>query len=403
MLRNPRRGYSIGILLGASVAVGITSEAFRSTKVYWWLSDHVVTPLLKGLPDPEMAHNLSINLLKMRLHPVSREKKKGTINPLLATQVFGLNFDSPIGLAAGFDKQASVYEQLLEMGFSFVEIGGVTPEPQPGNPKPRLFRLKEDLAVINRFGLNSDGHKAVSLRMLFRDRKKGILGVNLAKNSISRGGDFASDYVKGVETLGPFADFIVLNVSCPNVQYTKDMKDDELKNLVEAVRLARDRVCEDKPFLIKISPDMNDAAKKKIADIAVLCGVDGFVIANTTSSRPVTIASSYKLETGGLSGKPLKSLALETTRDIYRLTNGAIPIIGVGGIFSAEDAYERIRAGASLVQIYTAFIYEGPGVIHKIQSELQEIVTKDGFTNISQCVGLDVPDVPKQAQIDAEV
>jgi len=388
-----RHSTVIGALLGAAAAIGATSETARSSRLYWWLTDRVATPLLRRIPDPETAHNVSVFLLKARLGPIAPKSTKNS--EILKTKVFGLDFESPLGLAAGFDKQATAYNALLDMGFAFVEVGGITPKPQPGNPKPRMFRLEEDEAVINRYGLNSEGHVAVASRLLARDQRKGYVGVNLAKNSVPNAGDFASDYVLGVETLGPVSDFIVLNVSCPNVKYTKDMKDDELKSLVMAVRAARDRVCQDVPFLIKVGPDMNDGAKQKIATIAIECGVDGLVVTNTTSTRPDVLTSSNKVETGGLSGKPLKGMATETLRDLYRLTNGAVPIIGVGGISSGRDAYERIRNGASLIQVYTALAYQGPGLVTRIKEELQELVIKDGFKNISECVGIDVDGVSR--------
>lgn len=258
-----------------------------------------------------------------------------------------------------------------------------------------MFRLWEDHAVINRYGLNSEGHEAVAERLAKRDKSKGWVGVNLAKNSIPNSGDFAEDYVAGVKTLGPVSDFIVLNVSCPNVAYTKTVKDDEMRQLVREVKKARDEYCVDVPLFMKVSPDLTQDGRKNIAAVAIEFGLDGLVVSNTTSTRPASLKSENKKEQGGLSGDPIKLMALESVRELYRLTDGAVPIIGVGGISSGQDAYDRLRAGASLIQVYTALAYQGPGLILRIQEELRVLLKRDGFASVQDCIGIDVPEVSR--------
>lgn len=371
--------------LGGVAGALASTEAVRSSRPYWFLVDRVGTPLLRRIPDAELAHSITVTLLEYGFGPI--DPKRGVASQLLKTSAFGLSFPSPLGLAAGFDKQATCFNALIDMGFAFVEVGGVTPLPQPGNAKHRMFRLEEDKAVINRFGLNSQGHEAVAARLMEHPPLVGNVGVNLAKNSAST--DLVGDYVKGVASFGRCCDFLVLNVSCPNVSYTKDMKDDDLKNLVAAVAKERNATCKDTPLLLKVSPDMNLEQQKAIASLAISLGVDGLVVSNTTTSRPSTLQSQSKHETGGLSGQPVKQLALATTKSLFQLTNGTVPIIGVGGIATGADAYERIRAGATLVEIYTALAYEGPGLVLAIKDELERLVQKDGFSHVSQCIGVD--------------
>jgi dihydroorotate dehydrogenase len=347
-------------------------------------------PILQRL-DPEVAHSVTIKAVKNRFAPIDSENTSSN----LQTTVWGLNFANPIGLAAGFDKQALAMDGLLKLGFGFIEVGGVTPEPQPGNPKPRMFRLPEDKAVINRFGLNSDGQAAVAQRLANFQAKPhvGIVGVNLAKNTTSD--DIIGDYKQGVRNLGGHVDFIVLNVSCPNVAWTSALSknDDEMAKMVCAVKEERDahltgaRV---PPMLLKLAPNMSDDTKKHMAHVALQCGVDGLVVSNTTSDRADTLQSKHSKETGGLSGAPIKQAALQTLRDMYRLTNGKIPLIGVGGIETGADAYERIRAGASLLEIYTALVYRGPGLVPEIKRELSALLQRDGFNSVAEAVGADV-------------
>jgi dihydroorotate dehydrogenase len=398
---------TIGVILGTASVLALTSETSRRSKPYWWASDHIVTPLFR-LFDPERAHQLAILSLRAHLHPLKPIiTTPTTTTTTLSTTVFGLHFPTPIGMAAGFDKQGICFDQVLEMGFSFIEVGGVTPKPQPGNEKPRMWRLVQDKAVINRFGFNSDGIDIVAPRLFRHKPELGIIGVNITKNTSST--ELIDDYVIGIKRLGPLVNFIVVNVSCPNVGWTKNLqtassssslndnnnnnKKDEVKELVIAVRAARDEFCKNTSLLIKLGPDMDEPTILKMATIAIECGVDGLVISNTTSTRPESLLDEEKIADktpGGLSGQPLKPLSLSTLKQIYRITRGVIPIIGVGGVSSGQDAYERIRAGASLIQLYTALIYEGPGLIHRITSELDELIRKDGFKNVKQVVGIDV-------------
>ena len=286
----------------------------------------------------------------------------------------GMKFDHPLGLAAGFDKRGEVIAPLLNMGFSFIEIGGSTPKSQPGNPKPRMFRLSEDKGIINRMGLNSVEHEKIVGNLC--KRSKGIVGVNLAKNTDTITPIY--DYVQGIRAMEAHSNFFVLNVSCPNVPETDDIR--ELVRTVKGETLV--------PILIKISPDWTHAQKRDIADIAITYDVDGLVVGNTTLYRPDTLKSLYKNERGGLSGEPIKQMMLECVREMYQLTNGNIPIIGVGGISSGKDAYDQICAGESLIQIWTSLIYEGPGVILKIRRELAELIELDGFDSVEDCVGI---------------
>lgn len=374
----------------------------RTTDPYHWLADTAMN-FFKQM-DPETAHLYSIKMMKYGLAPVAHH----TRTPRLQTDVIGMRFSSPVGLAAGFDKQGEAVRPLIRMGFGFVEVGGVTPLPQDGNPKPRCFRLNEDKAIINRYGLNSDGADKVATRLAYSRtirechkeipaKRKGLhveghIGVNLAKNTASE--DTVGDYITGMEKLGPHVDFVVLNVSCPNVKWTKGMSKDShgMDSLVRAVTAARnDLGCLPGPaLLIKLGPDMEDAEKEAMAKLALDCEVDGLVVSNTSTTRPDSLVSEHKGEKGGLSGPPIKELALQSVKDMYKLTGGKIPIIGVGGISNAEDAYERIRAGASLIELYTALAYEGPGLPARINVELDALLARDGYSSVSEAVGVDV-------------
>jgi dihydroorotate dehydrogenase len=378
------RSTLLGAVLGAAAALSVTSEYSRSTRVYWAASD-AVNAAIRRL-DPETSHGLALLALRARMNPVSAPSARTSAR--LRTRVWDLDFDNPVGMAAGFDKQARAFESVLDLGFGFVEVGGVTPEPQPGNAKPRMFRLAEDRAVINRFGLNSEGQAAVAGRLFARHPAAGrVVGVNIAKNTLSK--DSIPDYCAGIRTLGPLVDFVVVNVSCPNVQSIKDLKDDEVFNLVSAVRAERDRACPHVPLLVKIGPDMDEAGLVKLARTAIECGVDGLVVSNTTSATREDLRSQHRGEAGGLSGEPLKRKALDTLRDMYRLTGGAIPIVGVGGVASGADAYERIRAGASLVEVYTALVFNGPSLLPKILHDLDALLQRDGFGSVREAVGAD--------------
>ena len=272
------KGTLLGAGLGAATALFVTSEYARSSRVYWALGDWVNAGI--RLFDPETSHGLAVAGMRSKLNAVAAHRTSS----LLKTTVWGLTFDNPVGMAAGFDKQATAFESLFDLGYGFVEVGGVTPLPQPGNPKPRMWRLSEDKAVINRLGLNSEGFAVVAPRLARRVPTPGrVLGVNIAKNTDSK--DSIGDYCQGVKTLGPLVDFIVVNVSCPNVQSIKDMKSDEMFRLVSSVRVERDKTCPNTPLLLKVGPDMTDEGKAKMAALAIECGVDGLVVSNTTSFR----------------------------------------------------------------------------------------------------------------------
>ncbi|XP_071175973.1 dihydroorotate dehydrogenase (quinone), mitochondrial-like isoform X2 [Mytilus edulis] len=340
--------------------------------------------------DAETSHKMAVKAAKYKLVP----KSKITPHPVLASKVFDRDFPSPVGLAAGFDKDGEAVDGMLKMGFSFVEIGSVTPNPQPGNEKPRVFRLKEDRAVINRYGFNSEGHDKVYNRLKVREVEPpvvvpGIMGVNLGKNKTSSYP--VEDYVQGVRKFGKVADYLVINISSPNTPGLRAMQGkDMLDTLLEKVLSERDHIRGRKPpLLVKIAPDLTDQDKKDIAEVVLNRkeSLGGLIISNTTVSRPDSLKSPYKDEVGGLSGEPLKDLSTKTISDMYRLTEGKVAIIGVGGIGSGEDAYDKIKEGASLVQLYTALIYQGPPVIGKINRELSELLIKDGYKSITEAVG----------------
>lgn len=377
---------AITLVTAAFITNVATRNFIRSTGAYWFVADNVITPAMRRL-DPEKAHDLTVRLVKDNYAP--RDSNRNSA--MLKTKVWGLDFANPLGLAAGFDKQAQAMEGILQMGFGFVEVGGVTPEPQPGNPKPRMFRLIEDQAVINRYGLNSEGQTVVGARLAkFKANPTavGIVGVNIAKNTTSN--DVIEEYKAGVRNLGANVDFIVLNVSCPNVAWTKNLAEsDEMIKMVCAVKEERDLLPTKTTLLMKVAPDMTDASKHHMAEVALSCGVDGLIVSNTTSSRAPDLQSEFSQEMGGLSGRPIKQAAQQSVRDMYRLTGGKLPIIGVGGIESGQDAYDRIRAGASLVQIYTGLVYQGPGLVLKIKRDLAKLLKRDGFNSVADAVGVD--------------
>jgi dihydroorotate dehydrogenase len=345
--------------------------------------------LLRHLP-PEIAHRLAISALKM----LPQRKGLTSDDPVLRMQIWGRLFPNPIGMAAGFDKDAEVYDALLRAGFGFVEVGSITPEPQPGNPKPRLFRLPQDGALINRMGFNSRGltHARERLEQR-RHRRHGIVGINLGKNKT---GVAADDYSKGVRELRAYADYLVINVSSPNTPGLRALQSaDALRELIAAVQRARAESAPDvsrdnrPPLLLKLAPDLTAADCRDIAEVVQTAAVDGLIIGNTTISRPPGLHGPYIDEGGGLSGAPLRSLSTGVLRDMYRLTAGRIPLIGVGGISSGADAYARIRAGASLVEIYTALVYQGPDLLRRMKEELIQLLRRDGFARLADAVGAD--------------
>ena len=341
----------------------------------------LLRPLLFRL-DPEKAHKLSIAALRMM------PRRAAPTHGPLAIQVAGLTFPNPVGLAAGFDKDAEVPDAILGLGFGFAEVGSITPLPQAGNPKPRLFRLAEDRAVINRMGFNNGGAEAALVRLAARRARGGIVGINIGANKDST--DRIADYAHMARVMAPLASYLAVNVSSPNTPGLRALQDEgALAALLDGVMAARnvEGGGEDgPPVFLKVAPDLTSADIDAIARIAIDKRLGALIVANTTISRPA-LASRHAGEAGGLSGAPLRPLALQTLRDFRAATGGAMPLIGVGGIASAADAWERIRAGASLVQIYSAMAYEGPGIAKKVTRGLQGLMRRDGFSSLADAVG----------------
>ena len=328
--------------------------------------------------DAEAAHRATIGALK--LMPALRPPD---FPASLKTNVAGLEFPSPVGLAAGFDKDAEVPEEMLSLGFGFVEVGTVTPKPQQGNEKPRLFRLRQDDAVINRMGFNNEGQAAAFQRLLGCTHLHGIIGVNIGANKDSA--DRIADYVEGVRAMSPVARYLTINISSPNTPGLRQLQDEgALRALLSAVQEARDP--KGPPLFLKVAPDLGEAEPDQIVRVAIHHNVDAIIVANTTVSRP-PLKSKWGEQAGGLSGAPLKPLALKALREFRLASGGEIPLIGVGGIATAEDAWERIRAGASLVQLYSAMVYRGPAIARQIARGLAERVQRAGFRNIAEAVG----------------
>ena len=342
-------------------------------------------PFLRLLP-PEAAHRLAVRALASGLAPLPKRRNF----PLLKTRLWGRDFTNPIGLAAGFDKDAEAIDGLLAMGLGFIEAGTVTPRPQQGNPKPRLFRLTEDHALINRMGFNSGGLAAFAKR-LARVKRQDWVGVNIGVNKDSA--DPIADYVTGFQALHGQAAYIALNVSSPNTPGLREFQArDALMALVGKLKETRSHLTpkgrRPQPLLIKIAPDLDESAIADIAVVALEQNIDGLIISNTTVARG-GLESPHRVETGGLSGPPLFARSTALLAAMFRITKGRIPLIGVGGVTSGADAYAKIRAGASLVQLYTALIYEGPGLIDRIKADLNASLKADGFTHMADAVGVD--------------
>ncbi|MCC7259771.1 MAG: quinone-dependent dihydroorotate dehydrogenase [Alphaproteobacteria bacterium] len=346
----------------------------------------LIGPLLRKTP-AETAHTLALWALAHGMIPPARNIPY----PTLHTKLWGLEFPNPVGMAAGFDKDAQAVDALLAQGFGFTEAGTVTPRPQPGNPTPRLFRLEEDAAIINRMGFNNRGLEAF-VRSLRGQQRKGIVGINLGKNKDST--DAIADYVKGLAQVYALADYITINISSPNTPGLRDLQGRQaMESLFRELLGARKTLAMESgrtvPLLVKIAPDMDEAGFSDVAEVASGLPIDGIIVSNTTLARPPSLRSHHRAEAGGLSGKPLFEHSTAALRAMYRLTGGKIPLIGVGGIASAEDAYAKIRAGASLVQIYTAFVYQGFGLIGGICSGLAVRLETDGFASLRDAVGVD--------------
>ncbi len=341
--------------------------------------------LLRCFP-AEAAHHATIKLLQYDILPPARL----SIPPSMHLNLWGKEFESPIGLAAGFDKNAVALNGLYGLGFGFVEAGTVTFFPQAGNPKPRLFRLRRDKALINRLGFNGEGLEAFveNLRSSREQNSTRPLGVNIGLNRDRL--DQIGDYTLCIEKLLPFADYIAVNVSSPNTPGLRSLQDSQsleamLIPVLDSVRTKGIQV----PILLKLSPDLTGDTLHKSVETAVDGGISGFILGNTTTNRPNNLRSSTRHEAGGLSGEPLRQSALTLIRNVYQICDGSLPLIGVGGIASADDAYARLKAGASLIQIYTGFVYQGPRLIQDIISGLALHLENDGFETIAEAVGVD--------------
>ena len=344
--------------------------------------------ILKFFP-PELAHTITINALKFFNFNLDKID-----DPILSQHLIGLDFPNPIGLAAGFDKNAEVVKSMFSLGFGFVEVGTITPIPQAGNLKPRIFRLEKDQAVINSLGFNNKGSKKAKkniskIKNNFARNK--IIGVNIGKNKNSK--NSIDDYLYGMEELGALASYITINISSPNTEGLRDLQlRGNIEKLIKKIIKKREEIesINKKPIIIKISPDLNDDQLRDIALISLANNIDGLILTNTATSSPNNLQFNKKINNGGLSGKPLFKISNNVLRKMYNLTNGQITLIGVGGISSGSDCYEKIKSGASLVQIYTALTFEGPLLVSKIKNELINLIKTDGYKNITDVVGKSV-------------
>lgn len=346
-------------------------------------------PLIFSL-DPEKAHNLTLNMMKRGLVPCPKQEEF----PALETTLWGHKFPNPVGLSAGFDKNAEVIGPSFKLGFGFVEVGTVTPKPQHGNPKPRVFRDPSNEAVINRMGFPNGGMNAFKSNfekfLSQKDHPAGVVGINIGMNKSQT--EPAKDYGVLIKMLGPMADYLTINISSPNTPGLRDLqKREPLLELLGTVKEERKKACGDHPppVLVKLAPDLDEAQQEELAQALLEAKVDGIILSNTTLDRPTQLPQSFADQQGGLSGRPLTKKSTEIIRNFYRLTKGKVPIIGVGGISSGEDAYEKIKAGASLVQLYSSLVFQGPDVIYYVKSKLNDLLINDGFTNISEAVGKD--------------
>ena len=341
-----------------------------------------VKPLIFNL-DPETAHNLAIKSLKFNILPQHLFRVEN--EEMLGSKLFGKSIRNPIGLAAGFDKSAEVYNQIFKLGFGFVEIGTVTPKKQYGNPKPRVFRLEEDYALINRLGFNNDGSDIVKKR-IESSLPTGLLGINIGPNKSTP--NMIEDFIKCAEIFFPLGDYITINISSPNTVGLREFhKKDILKDLLIQINNTREKSNFRKSFILKISPDLTEKDTENIISLILEYKIDGVILTNSTDSNRDSLLNKNKFEKGGLSGKPLKQISTKLIKRFYKSLKNNIPIIGVGGVDSGKSAFEKISAGASALQLYTGMIYEGPTIAKKIKIELIQILKEQGFKNIQEAVG----------------
>lgn len=348
------------------------------------LYEHLIAPLTR-LVDAETAHGLVIRALKFK--PVSLSRND---DPRLASEYFGLKFPNPVGLAAGFDKNADVPDQMLSLGFGFVEIGTITPRPQIGNPRPRLFRLAKDRAVINRFGFNNDGHDAAYAKLAARQQRAGLVGVNIGANKDAA--DRTGDYVEGIQHFASLADFFTVNISSPNTPGLRDLQHEaQLDDLLARVLDARDAAAEKygrKSVLLKIAPDLADSDLDSVIAVARRRRIDGLIIANTTLARPATLREAETAkEAGGLSGAPLFALSTRMLARAFLRVENQFPLVGVGGIDGPETAWQKIEAGASLVELYSALVYKGPRLARDITRGLLRRMEEEGLSSLKTVIG----------------
>ena len=345
----------------------------------------ILRPFLFNM-DPETVHNLAIKSLKF--NPLPSKMFEVEDEQMLKIELLGKNFPNPIGLAAGFDKSAEAYNSLLKLGFGFVEVGTVTPLKQFGNAKPRIFRLEDDHALINRLGFNNDGIEIIKKR-LKSDEKKGIVGINIGPNKETK--DQKNDFCLGLKKFFDIADYVTVNISSPNTEGLRDFHDQEkLKDLLIILNKIKKDNKTDIPLLLKISPDIKDSDVSEIADVATKNDISGIILTNTTNGNRDNLVSEIKKEEGGLSGEPLQQISTNMIKRFYKQLNGKIPIIGVGGVNSGKSAYEKIIAGASLLQLYTGFVYRGPSAAKDIKKELIQILKSEGIKNIKDAIGTGV-------------
>ena len=340
--------------------------------------------ILRLLP-PELSHTITINFLKY-----FKVRQKNIEDPILAQHLMGLDFTNPIGLAAGFDKNAEVMHSMFSFGFGFLEVGTITPQPQSGNSKPRVFRLSEDKAIINSLGFNNKGIKKVKKNLIKHQKSylnNKIVGVNIGKNKNSI--EAIDDYLIGLEELGDLASYITINISSPNTEGLRDFHDqNSLEKLLTGINKIKREKNILKPIVVKLSPDINDTEISKIIELIMKYKIDGVIVSNTTDSNRENLSDTQKNEKGGLSGQPLKNLSTELIKKFYKDTKGKFQIIGVGGVDSGLSAFEKICAGASAVQLYTGMVYKGPGVVREMKKELISILKKENLKNISEAVGI---------------
>ncbi len=333
--------------------------------------------------DPETAHNLAIKSLKFNFVPNMVDENKD--DPLFETKLFKKNLENPIGIAAGFDKNAEVYNSLFKLGFGFVEVGTITPLKQYGNPKPRVFRLVEDEALINRLGFNNFGAKNVATRIR-SSRQIGLLGINIGPNKDTI--DRTKDYLECLNIFHDVADYITINISSPNTENLRNFHDQtKLDFLLKAIEKEKEKIKSMIPIVVKVSPDINDTEITKITEVLLSNKVDGIIVSNTSDSSRDNLSNIQKHQKGGLSGKPIKAKSTLMVNKFYKLLKGRIMIIGVGGVDSGESAYDKFLAGANYVQLYTGMVFRGPNIVSMIKKELRELLLKDGVKNFNEIVG----------------